>query len=105
MRTLIASVVVAGLALGSSVALARTVNNCDINTGTLCYKAELSGAKLAGSELALSNFSCADPIHADLSEADLRGARFEDATLAGTELGRANVEGCIGCSATAGRKP
>ena len=123
----VGAAVVAALAFGPG-ALARTVNNCDIHTGTLCGEAELSGAKLAGSELALSNFMRADLSQADLSQADLHSANFRSANLRGanlrdammvdidleradlrnadlrgaridasTELGRANVAGCIGC--------
>lgn len=92
MRSSIACIVLGGVALGSST-LARTVNNCDIHTGTICSQSSLSAARLAGSELAMSNFMRADLSHADLSEARLDGAKLQRANFGAANLTGATFDG------------
>jgi uncharacterized protein YjbI with pentapeptide repeats len=84
--------------------------------GARLWGAQLNGARLDGAQLQRANLGAAQLGGASFDGADLRGAHFDDANFDGanlrgaridasTELGRANLKGCIGCPPLTSGKP
>lgn len=109
------ALVVVAAGCGGSSGPESSVNGCEIQAGTSCPGADLSGADLAsadlsgadlstatlegtnlsGANLTKANLSGAQIVDTDLSDADLTGANLTGATITGTNLAGATLCGTI----------
>jgi hypothetical protein len=109
------ALIVIATGCGGSGGPESSVNGCEIQAGTSCPGADLSGANLAsadlsgadlstanlegtslsGANLTRANLSGAQIVDTDLSDADLTGANLTGATITGTNLAGATLCGTI----------